>query len=83
MGRAYAGVLGPLAFATITLRGVLHHAGGLSTIKLATVSLVLFTAIGYVIGAIAESTVRESVLSQFQDGLTETSEDGQEEAAEA
>lgn len=81
MGRAYAGVLGPLAFATISLRGVLHHAGALSTIKLATVTLVLFTAFGYVIGAIAEATVRESVLSQFRNGLTSQPEEEGEETA--
>jgi hypothetical protein len=81
MGRAYAAVLGPLAFATITLRGVMHHAGVLSTIKLATVTLVLFTAFGYLVGAIAELTVRESVLSHFQSGLTEKPDEAGEETA--
>jgi hypothetical protein len=79
LGRAYAGVLGPLAFATIAFRGVLHHAGGLSTIKFATVTLVLFTAIGYVIGAIAEATVRDSVISQFRSGLTSQTEEESDE----
>ena len=81
MGRAYAGILGPLAFATIALRGVLHHAGALSTLKLATVTLVLFTALGYLIGAIAEATIRESVLSQFRSGLTSQPEEEGEETA--
>ena len=70
MGRAYAGILGPLAFSTVTIRGVLHHAGSMSTMKIATVALVLFAAFGYLVGAIAEMTVRDSVLSQFQESLT-------------
>ena len=70
MGRAYAGILGPLAFSTVTIRGCLHHAGSMSTMKIATVTLVLFAAFGYLVGAIAEMTVRDSVLSQFQESLT-------------
>jgi hypothetical protein len=38
--------------------------------KIATVALVLFAAFGYLVGAIAEMTVRDSVLSQFQERLT-------------
>ncbi|HIF30182.1 MAG TPA: hypothetical protein EYG57_01740 [Planctomycetes bacterium] len=69
MGQDYARILGPLAFATVIIRGVLHQAGVESTLKIATVTLVLFAGFGYVLGAIGEMTVRDSVLSQFQESL--------------
>ena len=66
MGRVYAGILGPLAFATILARSLVDGAGVESTVKIATVCLFAFAAIGYVAGRIADLIVTESVRTRFQ-----------------
>ena len=61
MGRSYAGVLGPLAFVTMLARGMLGGGGSNSTLLSAWIALVLFAALGHVIGALASWIVQESV----------------------
>lgn len=66
MGRLYAGVLGPIAFAAILARSLVDGGGVETTLKLATCCLFAFAAIGYVVGCIAESIVNDSVRMRFE-----------------
>lgn len=66
MGRSYAGILGPLAFATVIARGVASQFGVESTILAASAALFVFAAVGYVVGQTAAHLVNESVRTQFQ-----------------
>jgi hypothetical protein len=66
MGRAYAGTLGPLAFASIIARGVIVGAGLEGTLAAASAALFVFAAVGYIVGQLAEFLVNESVRTQFQ-----------------
>ena len=65
MGRMYAGILGPLAFATTLFRGLILADSVEPTLKLAMICLFAFAAAGFVIGSIAEATVLESVRTRF------------------
>ena len=66
MGRAYAGILGPLAFALVSARGVLAGSGVEATLLAACAALFAFAGIGYLAGQTADYLVRESVRTQFQ-----------------
>jgi hypothetical protein len=70
MGRAYAGILGPLAFALVSARGVLSGAGVDATLLAACAALFVFAGIGYLAGQTADYLVRESVRIQFQTAMT-------------
>ncbi len=61
MGRAYAGILGPIAFVTVILRGMSDGASVEGTMRYACLSLFIFAGIGLVIGSVAESIVKQSV----------------------
>ena len=69
MGRAYAGILGPLAFALVCARGVLAAGGAEATLLAATAALFVFAGIGYLAGQLADYLVRESVRTQFQTAM--------------
>ena len=69
MGRAYAGILGPLAFALVCARGVLAAGGVEATLLAAIAALFVFAAIGYLAGQTADYLVRESVRIQFQTAM--------------
>ena len=64
MGRIYAGTLGFTAFASFVARGLVQG-GGSGLILAAAAVLFAFAAVGWVIGTIAESTIRESVQTTF------------------
>ncbi len=64
MGRSYAGVLGSLAFAVVLLRGAWSAGGFETTVGTACWALWAFSAMGYVIGRIAEWIVEESVTTK-------------------
>jgi hypothetical protein len=66
MGRAYAGILGPLAFALVSARGVLAGSGVEQALLAACAALFVFAVIGYLAGQTADYLVRESVRTQFQ-----------------
>ena len=66
MGRAYAGILGPLAFAITIARGLALGSGVEGTFLAASAALFLFAAIGYVVGQTADYLVSESVQTQFR-----------------
>jgi len=65
MGRSYAGILGPLAFATVLFRGLILADGVEPTLELAMICLFAFSIVGFVVGGIAEATVLESVKTKF------------------
>jgi MFS-type transporter involved in bile tolerance (Atg22 family) len=70
MGRVYAGILGPLAMAVIIGRGVLGSSGVEGTLTTATIYLLLFAALGAILGQVAEATIDESVRAQLQKQLS-------------
>jgi hypothetical protein len=57
--------------AVVALRGVLHGTAGEGTVTTATFSLVIFAAVGLVLGTIAESTVDEAVRMRLDSQLAE------------
>ena len=61
MARIYGGILGLLAFQTTLVRGWLHRSDPQSTLWTAWLSLMVFTAVGLVIGWIAGQIVEDSV----------------------
>jgi hypothetical protein len=69
MGRAYAGILGPLAFALVTARGALSGGGVEGTLSAASAALFVFAAAGYLAGSLAEFLIRDAVTSQFRHAM--------------
>ncbi len=65
MGRTYAGILGPLAFATVLFRGLILVDSTAPTLKLAMTCLFAFAIVGFVIGRVAEATILESVKTRI------------------
>jgi len=65
VGRSYAGILGPLAFALTIARGVLLGGGVNHTLLTACIGLFACGGLGYVVGQIAQYTVDESVRTRF------------------
>jgi hypothetical protein len=61
MGRKYAGILGPLACATVVARGLLGRHGVEATLLQASLCLFAFAAAGYVIGELAGWIVAEAL----------------------
>lgn len=71
MGSSYAGILGPLAFVTVLLRGVVHGSSADSVLVSALVALVIFAVIGYALGIMADRAVLESVRQRFDHELNQ------------
>lgn len=67
MGREYAGTLGYLAFAAVVARGVTQGTGLDGTLPSASAALLIFALVGFLAGAIGESTVRGAVRSRFEE----------------
>jgi hypothetical protein len=61
VARIFAGVFGPLAFLTSLARGAVHGGSAESTLLAAWYSLLVFSAIGYVIGWAAGATIEQSL----------------------
>ena len=61
MGRAYAGVLGPLAFVTVIAQGLIHSASAEETLWRAALALGVFAVIGCIAGQIAGRIVEDAV----------------------
>lgn len=76
MGPRFAGILGHLAFVIVILRGAVHGFGTEGTVRLAMMTLCVFAVIGYFIGRIAESTVRDSVSARIRRELEATDGSG-------
>jgi len=66
MGRIYAGILGPVAFATVLGRSLVDGGGVDSTVKIAIACLFVFAGIGYLAGSVADSIVRDSVRARLE-----------------
>ena len=74
MARLYAGILGPLAMLTITTSGLIHGRTSESVAWAAWIALVVFAAIGYMLGWIANRTVEDSVQTTLSARLEAESE---------
>jgi hypothetical protein len=74
MGRAYAGILGPLAFALLAARGVGSGWGAEPTLLAAIAALFVFAALGYVTGQLADYLVNQSVRTQFNKAMADWNE---------
>ena len=72
VGRTYAGILGLLAMAVVVVRGLLDRVDAESTLATAIISLAVFSAIGLLVGTIAESTVDEAVRQKLQQQIDAT-----------
>lgn len=66
MARAYAGVLGSLAWAVTFARGAMLGAGIEGTAQTAVVAMLALAGVGLIVGQIAEVTVDESVRQRLQ-----------------
>lgn len=66
MAKAYAGVLGSLAVAVTFARGALVGAGFEGTAQTAVVAMLALAGVGFLVGAIAEATIDESVRQRLQ-----------------
>lgn len=71
MGRAYAGILGPLAVGVVILRGLKDQAGVEPTLLAALSGLLVFAGLGYLAGRLAERLVAEAVRTQFAAALAQ------------
>lgn len=76
MARLYAGILGPLAMLTVVLSGLIHGRTSESVAWVAWIALLVFAAIGYVLGWIANRTVEDSVQTSLSAQLDAESEPG-------
>ena len=74
MAYIYAGILGPLAFVTSLARGLVHGGGAQSTLFAAWCSLLVFSAIGLVVGWLASQTVEQSVVGRVSAELAAAEE---------
>jgi len=63
MGRAYAGFLALLAFATVVVRTLASGGAPVGAVH-ATVAMLIFAGVGFIAGEIAQWTVAESVRQQ-------------------
>jgi hypothetical protein len=66
MGRAYAGILGLLAFGTVIARCLLRGGNVDTALITASWTLFVFAILGYIIGSIAERTIVEAIEFKFQ-----------------
>ena len=62
--RRFAAALGMIAFATVTGFGIWHHSSLEWVLVRALAALVLFSAVGYVIGWMGGAVARESAVSE-------------------
>ena len=83
MGSRYAGILGPLAFSAVLIRGALSGNGLNTTVPFACATLFLFACIGWVGGRIAQRVVVESVRMRVNEQLQATGEGTDDVAANA
>jgi hypothetical protein len=66
MGRTYAGILGPLTFLTVVIRGVIEGRGAEATLLSASLLMFAFAGLGYVLGRVAALIVDDSVQAEFR-----------------
>ena len=83
MAHLYAGILGPLAFLTSLARGALHGGGTESVLLAAWCGLLAFSAVGYLVGWLAERIVGDSVNSRISASLAAEKAAGESQAGVA
>jgi hypothetical protein len=71
MGRSYAGILGPLAFALVVARGAVAGWPLEPTLLSASVAVFVFAALGYLAGQTADFLVSQSVQTQFHTAMAD------------
>jgi hypothetical protein len=69
LARTHAAIMALLAMLVVLLRAMKNHAGFEGTITTALVWMFLFGMIGFVVGAIAQATVDQSVLNTVEAAL--------------
>ena len=79
MSRTYAAALGLVAFVAMIARGLLSEGGVYETLPGAGACLLVFAAIGFVIGRITESLLEERVISRLNVELQRTGTNGDTE----
>lgn len=72
MGRAYAGILGPVAFLTVLAREFLSSAGMSTKLYHAWIALVVFAVLGSIIGHLAGKIVEDSVQAEISAEMAAT-----------
>lgn len=70
MGRQYAGILGPLGFATSLARGLVHGGAAEPTLWSAWLALLACSAAGVLIGALAGWIVEDAVRGKLAVEMT-------------
>ena len=83
MARTYAAVMALLAMLVVLVRAMKNQAGFEGTISTALVWMILFGAIGLVVGAIAQATVDQSVLRIVEEELPAEAPEQQTEESPA
>jgi len=83
VARTYAGILGPLALVTSVARGFVHATSAEAILLGAWCSLLVFAALGYVVGWIAGRIVQESVRATVRAELPQNQTNQKAEAAAA
>ena len=78
MARTYAAVMALLGMNVVLLRGLKDGAGLDGTVIQGVVWLVLLGAVGWIVGAIAQATVDESVRTKIEAELATLNAAGQE-----
>ncbi len=66
MGRNYAGVLGMIAFSAVIASGLIHGESLERTMGTGLSFLILFSALGWIAGQIAQATATQSALARVR-----------------
>jgi hypothetical protein len=83
VGHADAGILGPLAMAVAMLPGVVCGAGLERTLVTGIVNLFAFSAVGLILGSVAQSTVDDAVWLKLGQPLVASGASGEESLSES
>ena len=71
MARTYAGILALVGMQVVLYRAIKNGAGFDGTILQTLASMALLGAVGYLLGAIAQTTIEHSVAARLQSELDE------------
>ncbi len=66
MAQIYAGILGPLAFVTAIVRGMIHGGGADEVLPGAWCCLLLFAVAGAILGLVGEWVVEDAVRTKIR-----------------
>lgn len=66
MSAKFAGILGLTAFVAMLVRGLAHARGADATLLSGSLTLFLFAAIGWIIGAVAQWCVDDAVYTRIE-----------------